>query len=375
MSPFVKQARGTLHPAPLLLATILVFVSLLARAEEEPINLECMWAGQAPSEWALLELQLDHGKWLQDKRIGRQAVLCKANLNGVDLSGFNFENANFSGASLLGAILDKTIFKGADLRSADLQGANLSNADLAGANLSGANLSNAKLLSTNLKDAIFANVNLTSALYQPLSTPAASYLGGLQGLESLNFEDKGNHQAQSAGLVLLRTQLRKAGLQNLERQATRSIERHENEFRSPPQQLTHMLLFDWTSEYGTNPSLILRRLASVIFIFALIYMLPLSKGGWGGIHITPIGDFEEVETPLIPRGLGILGNGILFSLSSAVGFAGARLSFGRWVSRIQGQEHFFRAREITRLLSGLQTTLCLYLLSLWFLTLFARPFG
>ncbi len=374
MSPFVKQARCFLRTAPLLIATIIVFTSLLARAEEEPINLECLLAGQAPSEWAMLELQIDHGKWLQDKRVGQQAVLCQANLNGVDLSGLNFQNANFSGASLLGAILTKTSFKEADLRSADLQGADLSNADLSGADLTGANLSNAKLLSTNLKDAVFSNVNLSGALYQPLSTPAASYLGGLQGLDSLQFEVKGD-QAQSAGLILLRGQLRKAGLQNLERQATRSIERHENQLRSPPQRIAHTALFDWTSEYGTNSSLCLRRLGSVIFLFALIYMIPLSKASWGGIHATAIASTNEAEAPLTPHGLAVLGYGILFSLSSAVGFAGARLSLGRWISRIQGRESVFRARGITRILSGVQTTLCLYLLSLWFLTLFARPFG
>jgi hypothetical protein len=362
-----------------LLALTPLWVAVTGTQAEEPIqeegiNLECLWDGKAPSEWAMLELQLDHGKWLQDKRMGQQAILCQAELNGIDLSGLNFEDSIFSRAAMAGAVLTKASFKNADLRGANLQGTDLSNADFSGANLTGANLSNARLISTNLNDAIFSNVNLTGAIYQPLSTPSASYLGGLQGLGTLQFEGEPD-ASKSAGLVLLRAQLRKAGLQTLERQVTRTIERYENQTRSPAQRIIHAVFFDWTSGYGTDPSLCLRRLVSFIFLFSLFYMLPLSGIRIGGIYASAVSNPSNTTTRLRPKGLKVLGYGILFSLSSTVGFAGARLSLGRWISRIQQNERVFKARGLTRIASGVQTAICFYLLALWLLTLFARPFG
>ena len=87
-------------------------------------------------------------------RIGRGAVLWRANLaarslKGKDLAGAyltwaylgdaDLSNANLVGAYLTGATLTCTNLKNANLSDADFSGANLWGADLAGADLSGTN--------------------------------------------------------------------------------------------------------------------------------------------------------------------------------------------------------------------------------------------
>ena len=87
-------------------------------------------------------------------RIGRGAVLWRANLaarslKGKDLAGAyltwaylddaDLSHVNLSGAYLTGATLTRTNLKNANLSNADLSGANLWGADLAGADLSRTN--------------------------------------------------------------------------------------------------------------------------------------------------------------------------------------------------------------------------------------------
>lgn len=75
------------------------------------------------------------------------------NLNGVNLSYFDFTNFSFIGADLKNVNfsncnLNGTFFIGADLRSADLRNSNLTNADFRGAKLYCANLNDAKTQNT-----------------------------------------------------------------------------------------------------------------------------------------------------------------------------------------------------------------------------------
>ena len=66
--------------------------------------------------------------------------LRSANLQGVNLNGFDFSNAILKRANLSGATL-----LGANLKAANLRMAKLNNADLLGANLTKANLTKAVL--------------------------------------------------------------------------------------------------------------------------------------------------------------------------------------------------------------------------------------
>src|SRR5690349_15861697 len=93
--------------------------------------------------------------------------------------------------------------------------ANLCNADLGGAKLNDANLRGAELNKAHL-----ARANLANTTYAPASPPPDAYVAGIQGLRTIIFPN-----GEETGLVQLRELLQKAGLRNLEREATFSIER------------------------------------------------------------------------------------------------------------------------------------------------------
>jgi uncharacterized protein YjbI with pentapeptide repeats len=76
-----------------------------------------------------------------------------ADLNTLDLAGFNLRGADLSYADLGAARLQGTNLRGADLSYADLESANLTDADLRGALLLGTNLRSAILTRTNFQGA------------------------------------------------------------------------------------------------------------------------------------------------------------------------------------------------------------------------------
>lgn len=184
----------------------------------------------------------------------------RANLCNVDLRGFKLNNANLSGAQLNGADfftaeLNNAYLRMAELNGADLIGAKLNNADLVDAKLNGAVLRSAELNNANLggallnsadlylvelnnarlngavlkratlsraylTGALLAAVDLTGAEYAPASAgPPDAFVEGIMGLETVVFP-----RGQESGLMQLRDLLQKAGLRELEREATFAIE-------------------------------------------------------------------------------------------------------------------------------------------------------
>lgn len=90
------------------------------------------------------------GLWL-----GPGANLHDANLQGLDLAGYDMAGDNLEGANLSCDDLQYT-----DLQGANLQGATLSDSNLTGACLAGANLQSAQLVDTILSGGDFQGANL-----------------------------------------------------------------------------------------------------------------------------------------------------------------------------------------------------------------------
>ena len=104
-----------------------------------------------------------HKKWLANKEGG-----CRADLHGVDLSGFDFGGANLRKADLHGANLRMADLSRVDLTDADLSEADMCRSDLRGAwlrrsNLSGAQLRLALLIGADLRDANLCKADLCMA--------------------------------------------------------------------------------------------------------------------------------------------------------------------------------------------------------------------
>ena len=74
------------------------------------------------------------------------------------------------------------------------------------------------------------------------------------------------------------------------------------------------------------------------------------------------------------RGLRRVRLAFYFSLLSAFNLGWRELNVGNWISRLQKREYTLRATGWPRTVAGLQSLLSVYLLALWVLTYFGRPF-
>lgn len=333
------------------------------------------------------------------------ADLHGANLIGANLSGAHLIEANLSWAILREAILHEADLHGADLREADLRGTDLSVANLSKANLSWAYLdSTTKLHDTNLHESLLYNVDLSVVIYQPKQgyPPYIPSVANYDKLDSLFFEKL------SHGLIDLREGFKKAGLRMQERQITYAI-RHrerlnlweEDNIFSKIESLFHLIMFEITCQYGMSSGRSLLLLAVLILTFSISYMIALRIGGRKtGIWVMrlpdrvlkglvkekpfklttrppfrsfPDGKFGEIRRE-ISRWFRVFRIGLYFSTFSAFSIGWRELNVSNWIIRMQRREYILRATGWVRFVSGLQSLISVYLLALWVLSYFGRPF-
>jgi hypothetical protein len=65
---------------------------------------------------------------------------------------------------------------------------------------------------------------------------------------------------------------------------------------------------------------------------------------------------------------------LYFSLLSAFHLGWREFNVGTWITRMQPREYTLRATGWVRTVSGIQSLISVYLLALWVLTYFGRPF-
>lgn len=108
----------------------------------------------------LVKLGLFHWNSWREKHPDVTPMLEGANLNLLDLSGFNLRGANIQGANLFGTDLLEADLTNANLRKADFTGADFRNATLTGADLSEARLIRTQALGANFEKATFTGICL-----------------------------------------------------------------------------------------------------------------------------------------------------------------------------------------------------------------------
>jgi hypothetical protein len=66
---------------------------------------------------------------------------------------------------------------------------------------------------------------------------------------------------------------------------------------------------------------------------------------------------------------------MFFSLMSAFNIGFRDINFGRWLRLLTRREFDIKAVGWTRVVAGWQALISVYLIALWLLTYFGRPFG
>jgi uncharacterized protein YjbI with pentapeptide repeats len=357
------------------------------------------WRDEALSrpELAVLRNADLKGANLRGANLNGSVWLDGADLSGADLEGAQLRGAHLSGAKLCGANLSLARLSSADLGGADLSGANVSITDLRhahldrtnfnGANLVLAKMNNATLVEVNVTKATLAYADLTNAVYAPASEPPHPFVTGIKGLSKIRIVS-----GQEVGLVQLRKLLQDAGLRQLEREATYSIERARTLGAPVPLLFARLIAFDWTTAYGLRP-------ARAIFLMMAIWLLCIPAYGWSIVHdpsqphresgIYRVLAKDRIDgappEPKIEKDpkavrlqartwLNALPDAAYFSLLSAVNIGFQQFTPGDWIRRLQTTEYALQAVGWPRVVAGTQALLSLFLLAMWVLTQFGRPF-
>jgi hypothetical protein len=194
---------------------------------------------------------------------------------------------------------------------------------------------------------------------------------------------------------LLKESLKKAGLRAAERGITAAIQRAQTRTAAGPERAFKILAFDATTSYGASPGRSLWIVLWVMVVMSIPYMIVLldrSDNRTGAIWriwhqdriLNRIGVDATFRPLLAPKKdterlyrldfASALFYGSYFSLLSAFHIGWRDLNVGSWITRIQPREYVLRATGWVRVLSGIQSLLSVYLIALWVLTYFGRPF-
>jgi hypothetical protein len=225
-----------------------------------------------------------------------------------------------------------------------------------------------------------------------------------------------------AALIALREAFKKAGLRTQERQLTYAIEftRRRKAWDAswpipggadtrPPlarfwgrlESGFKLVAFEWPSAYGLSYGRPLKILGGCIGVGALVYMVALftardraglwvtwpaelvyqEEGAKEAARVTTTFFFPRLQAQAAGRWWGVLLRGVsvpliglYFSLLSAFSLGWRELNVGTWIARVQPREYVLRATGWVRTVAGLQSLPSVYLLALWALTYFGRPF-
>jgi hypothetical protein len=266
------------------------------------------------------------------------------------------------------------------MNSADLRGANLRYADLSGAFLADVDFSGADLFFADLR----------GALFEPKELPKVDHIALVRGLESMRYI------FNPTALTQLRKQFQDGGYHDAERAITYTLNRHHAFGGSVFEYLFRWVAFDLTCQYGFSYGRPLRIVFWLWLAFAIVYTVFMHRPGPSGIYLigshVARGRSNTQGLQIRPRTIHgmksrrfsvlwlrregrVLRAALFFSLMSAFNLGFRDINFGRWLRMLTTREYDLKAVGWARTVSGFQSLLSVYMIALWVLTYFGRPFG
>lgn len=230
--------------------------------------------------------------------------------------------------------------------------------------------------------------------------------------------DQKTRTTLTSGMAQLRKFLQEAGLRDQEREATFTIEHHKaahsrcqitaayggleveqviDRCRKERGLFTQvggwlqLVFFEWTTDWGLHPErallIMLGLMAGMTFVYAIpISIIPrFAAKKCAIIRVYPTEralemdeGYASAEKPHMERlyvhGPAVFAWAFYFSMLSSFHIGWRDFNVGTWISRIQPTEFALRGRGWVRVASGLQSLFSVYLLAMWALTYFGRPF-
>ncbi len=323
----------------------------------------------------------------------------RINLTRARMEGANLEDGRFFDATLTQiffregnmsrfdlnrgkldqADLRKVAAAGSSLRSVDMTRAFLDDANFSNSTFTKVNFTKTRIVRTNLSHAVIQKGIFNETIFEPTGADTLLILDS-SGLSTITFEDP-------RPVVQLRKSMKEAGLWNEERALTSALRKFELRSASLKERLIqHWVFGGWLTDYGANPLRSLLFLIGLIFVFMPFYAFTVwgagtTKGPAGIWAVWPDGSINKEEPVRIGARfffenywLNLLWASFYFSLVSTFHIGWRDLNVGTWITRIQPREFSLRPIGWVRFVSGTQSLLSVYLLALWLLTYFGRPF-
>ena len=304
------------------------------------------------------------------------AYLYEAVLSEANMKGANLVKADLREADLRGFYLARANMHGANLQEANLSDANLVRADLSGTNLRSTNLSRAKLIGADFTDARAEFTIFSESIFEPLKVAGMNFLGA-KGFSTIIFND-------SRRVDELRKMAKDSGLRNEERSLTSALHKYRLKSKPSHEKFFEFIWLGFLTDFGAEPWRSLKMLGFSILIFTPLYVIALfmrgTDGMTDGIYKICLPDRLQTDSGeceperLYKPGLTALGYALYFSILSAFSMGWRDFNIGNWIVRMQWKEYTLRSSGWVRTISGFQSLSSLYLLAIWLLTYFGRPF-
>jgi len=409
----VRATTGSL----LIAISLCLFASIPTAAQQQK---DWTWKdrdGKPRSRADLDEILKQHRLWVESEgKSGTRADLSGANLSGAFLSRADLRSADLHGADLTGAELFDADLSHAFLYDVKLRGALLGGANLSDAYLPLADLSGAYLPLADLSGAEVSGADLDRAFFEPKNLLRSEAMAYARGLELMTY---GNNPGP---LTQLRKQFQDTGFREQERAITCALNRHDADpsklrasveekwksvrgrysnpngimpFKSFIEASFKWIAFDLTCQYGFSPGRPLRIVGLLWLLFSIVYAVFIHRPGKSGIYVVAQWWRGESKTRIIqirPRTVRaakwwklpflwlrrewrVLRAAMFFSLMSAFNIGFRDINFGRWLRLLTKREYDLKAVGWARTVSGFQSLLSVYLIALWVLSYFGRPFG
>lgn len=215
---------------------------------------------------------------------------------------------------------------------------------------------------SNLINIYFLNADLSNVIMD-LDTLSELSMGSLafaKGLRKLKF-------TRPDMLSRIKTYFRQNHYRQSEREITCALKRHD-------QNLIEKIAFDYTTEYGSNFSRPFIILFWIWLIASVVYFSFLQFKKQSGLFVTITELDETVTNYEITNIFRKARIACFFSLLCTfnIGFRG--FNFGRIIKLLLTKDMDFRPTGALRTVSAIQAILSVFLIGLWILSYFGRPF-
>lgn len=407
-----------IKPVQFIIVVSLLFLVLLVPVVAQDKG-EWTWtdkSGQQKTLRELKELLQEHEEWVKSRGgAGIQAdlsgaILREAILYGADLREAILREADLSGAKLHGADLSEAQVRGVDPRGADLSGAILRRADLSETKLRGANLYRADLGGADLSGADLFKARLEGTIFEPTSLPRIARIATAFKLALMTYKES------PIELTQLRTQFKDGGFREQERKITFALRKAAaTEAWGQCKRLSlgnwrkwgrcleywfNTVFFDLTCQYGMSPwrpllwgvvplwllcslfySVVIRTRTSREAALYRVYPQSLQHDSSANRRVervspTPKRPAQGIRRfgQFLLREWLVLRTALGFSLICAFNIGFRDINFGRWLRLLTRQEFDIKAAGWARVVAGWQSLISVYLVALWVLSYFGRPF-